>query len=731
MEGRALIINLVANTRKAEGDLNQFSNRVKGYGFAWTAALATAGAAVGAFALKLGVDGVKAAIEEEAAVAKLAKTLSNLGLGDATNQVESFVDTLARSTGVADDQLRPAFDRLVRSTRDVGKAQDLLALSLDVAAGTGKDLATVVEAIGKAASGSTTGLARLGAGIDAATLRSGDFEAITAKLSETFSGQAATSAKTLEGQFARLKVGADELIEAFGTGLISAIGDTTTETDALTQGMKDLEPAVGFLGKRLGETTGDLGSIVSGLANVTGATASTTSEMNAFQKSIDYLVNDFPFLWNGLKTVSNVVGWLGGETAQVRPSIRALDRALEQAGGAAIDAKGKISDLTAELGDAARQNFLTAGSYVDLYTAIANKERVARDYANTSATVSGAILEGARKGSSPTVLAQTTRAYEQVARAARSAGGSASSAGDTMSKANIKAEKSAQALADRVDLMARRLESVKKQAADAKAAFDDFAAKVSSAVGALNLGDAIDTAVKDAADRADLDKKIADAIAKGDGEGQAKLEAQKAGMGAAVSWVDAFRVQIEQSNAASKAMQDLKTHLVDEAGKPIPGADLLVGQLLTLDPAQIKATVDDLISKNLIPEFTSKLAESKDLADGAGAAFATPFYGAGLSAADQALAALQARAVERKADFEAVGALIGKDIADQIRAQIAAVLSDSKKARNGLSVTSAGAVAANGVAPIININAPLADPVALGRQIQRVLRTTSTRTGVL
>ena len=42
-------------------------------------ALAMAGAAAAAFALKLAIDGVKAAIADEAAARKLAQTLTNLG----------------------------------------------------------------------------------------------------------------------------------------------------------------------------------------------------------------------------------------------------------------------------------------------------------------------------------------------------------------------------------------------------------------------------------------------------------------------------------------------------------------------------------------------------------------------------------------------------------------------------------------------------------------------------
>ena len=167
-------------------------------------------AAAGALAVAFGVQGVQAAIAEEAAIAKLATTLGNLGMAESLPEVEAFIDAQQRATGVADDELRPAFDRLIRSTRDVTEAQNLLKLAQDVSAGTGRSLETVVMALGKAADGSTTALGKLGAGIDKATLASGDLDAITAQLGETFAGQAAAKAATLQGQMDRLRIAVDE-----------------------------------------------------------------------------------------------------------------------------------------------------------------------------------------------------------------------------------------------------------------------------------------------------------------------------------------------------------------------------------------------------------------------------------------------------------------------------------------------------------------------------------------
>ncbi|TEX52094.1 MAG: hypothetical protein B7C55_02155, partial [Actinomycetales bacterium mxb001] len=231
-------------------------------------ALAAAGAAVGAFALKLGVDGVKAAIEEERAVTSLAKTLANVGQAFAVPQVETFIDNLQFATGVADSDLRPAFQRLVTATQDVTKAQDMLRLALDISAGTGRDLQSVTMALSKAAGGQFTALRRLGVPLDDATIKSKDLGAVMGQLSKTFSGQAAAAANTYEGQIKRLSVAFDELQESFGKGFLAGLGSTADGTDNLEQSIRDLQPALEALGTSIGEGVRALGDLTNGVSDL-------------------------------------------------------------------------------------------------------------------------------------------------------------------------------------------------------------------------------------------------------------------------------------------------------------------------------------------------------------------------------------------------------------------------------------------------------------------------------
>ena len=227
-----------------------------GMGAAVGAAAIQAAAAGAQMALEFGVNGVKAFIADDAAAQRLAKTLSNLGLEGSTAAVEANIDSLQRSAGVADDVLRPAFSRLAVSTGNVAEANRLLSLAVDISAGTGRDLSQVVMALGKASDGSTAGLARLGTGLDKATLATGDMDLITKQLAATFGGQATTKAATFQGQIDRVGIAFGELQESFGrgfmAGVVSGFNDGRNAGDLLAQTLQDLEPTFFELGQTIG-----------------------------------------------------------------------------------------------------------------------------------------------------------------------------------------------------------------------------------------------------------------------------------------------------------------------------------------------------------------------------------------------------------------------------------------------------------------------------------------------
>ena len=276
MAGRTLTVYLAADTSKFRSHMSTAGDSLDGPtglkgkigGLASNLtnmlgpALLGAGLAAGALAIKFGVDGVQAAIADEAAAAKLATTMTNLGLAHNTIAVEAMIDALQRETGIADDQLRPAFARLVTSIGNTDQATVALKLAMDIAQGTGKSLDTVVQSLGKAYDGNTGGLSRLGAGIDTAILKTGDMTVITAALAEKFGGQAATAAGTYQGSVDRLAIGFDELKESFGAGFLGSLGSADTATGDISTTMKDLEPAITAVGSSVGETAMALGDLI-------------------------------------------------------------------------------------------------------------------------------------------------------------------------------------------------------------------------------------------------------------------------------------------------------------------------------------------------------------------------------------------------------------------------------------------------------------------------------------
>jgi hypothetical protein len=214
--------NLNKSLKTASDDVDSFGDKVGKAGIAVGKAFAAAAAAAGAAAIAIGIESVKAAIADEKAQTQLALALEN-ATGATKAQISATEDSILQmslATGVADDQLRPALGRLVRSTGDITKAQDLLTTALDVSTATGKPLETVANALGKAYDGNTAALGKLGIGLSAAELKTMDFTEVQGRLTDLFGGSAAANAETYAGKIARVQVAFDEAKETLGVALL-------------------------------------------------------------------------------------------------------------------------------------------------------------------------------------------------------------------------------------------------------------------------------------------------------------------------------------------------------------------------------------------------------------------------------------------------------------------------------------------------------------------------------
>jgi hypothetical protein len=222
--------NLKKGLTDAGTDTETFGGKLSGFGKAAGAAFAVAGAAALAYAGALLVDGVKAAVEDEAAQVKLATAIQNVTTAtDATiASVESYITQTALAVGVSDDELRPSFARLVKSTGDVEAAMKLQGIALDASVGSGKSLETTSNLIAKAFDGNTSALAKLDIGLTAAELKTMSFDEAIAAVTATYEGSANAAADTFAGKIDRLKIAFDEGKETVGAFVLDAITPMVT-----------------------------------------------------------------------------------------------------------------------------------------------------------------------------------------------------------------------------------------------------------------------------------------------------------------------------------------------------------------------------------------------------------------------------------------------------------------------------------------------------------------------
>ena len=185
--------------------------------------------------IQFGKESVAAYMADDKAAASLAQTLSNMGLAIQSIGVENFIQKLQNTTGVLDDQLRPAFQSLVTATNDVAKAQDLLSLALDISAGSSYDLETVTQALAKAQGGNTTQLSKMTLGITKAEYATKNFASIQQKLTDLYAGDAAKAADTYAGKMAKVSAAVADAKEQIGKGLLDAFTTLSSSGSSIDQ----------------------------------------------------------------------------------------------------------------------------------------------------------------------------------------------------------------------------------------------------------------------------------------------------------------------------------------------------------------------------------------------------------------------------------------------------------------------------------------------------------------
>jgi len=216
--------------------------------------------------LKFAKTASKAFIEDEKAANRLALAVKNLGLEFEAPRIERYISDLSRMSGVTDDQLRPAMQRLLQTTGSVTKAQELLAQATDISAGSGIDYETVVSDLSRAYVGQTRGLTKYALGVSVAELKTMKFAEVQERLNKQFSGASAEFLTTYAGKLQLLTTAAGEASETIGGALVDSLvsvfaaGDTTNfvnQIDTLATKIADTVAAVVFGFQKLYVLTSD------------------------------------------------------------------------------------------------------------------------------------------------------------------------------------------------------------------------------------------------------------------------------------------------------------------------------------------------------------------------------------------------------------------------------------------------------------------------------------------
>lgn len=242
--------------KKAQKDVSVFDKGVKNL------AKTFAGVFAASKLLSYSKNAVNAFVADEKAAKALEVQLNNLGYSFSAPGVELYIGNLQKMYGVLDDQLRPAFQTLITASGSLTQSQKALEVALNVSAATGRSVEEVSAALAKGFSGQTTALSRLGAGLDKATLASGDMNKIMDALEKKFSGQAAARLDTYAGKMDALKVASANASEIIGQSLVKSL-EALSGNDGIQRVTSDMENLAKEIGVVI-EAVGDLAALLRG-----------------------------------------------------------------------------------------------------------------------------------------------------------------------------------------------------------------------------------------------------------------------------------------------------------------------------------------------------------------------------------------------------------------------------------------------------------------------------------
>lgn len=189
---------------------------------------------------------VKAFAEDEAATVRLTQAVNNLGYAYASSDISNFIKGLETSAGIADDTLRPAFQALLTTTKDLNSSYILLNDAIAISRGSGVELATVAQDLANGYVGVTRGLRKYNTGLTQAELKSKNFSEVLTILNSQFAGANQAYLDTYAYKLDVLTVASENAKETIGGGLIDAFARIAGGTE-----VKDAAKAIDNIAKSI------------------------------------------------------------------------------------------------------------------------------------------------------------------------------------------------------------------------------------------------------------------------------------------------------------------------------------------------------------------------------------------------------------------------------------------------------------------------------------------------
>lgn len=204
-------------------------------------------AAVGRFA----ASSIRAFAAEERQIASLTATVKSLGLAFQSDTVNQYIENLERLTGIARDELQPAFQKLLTQTGSVAKSQEILGAAIKVSFSGLMSTEEAANALTQAYVGNVKGLKQFNLGLTNTELAAMSFDQILSKVEATYKNQFKAAMENTETKLNKVKVAADNAKESIGEGLLKAMSDLAGNGD-IDKANSKLEKFGQILGQLIG-----------------------------------------------------------------------------------------------------------------------------------------------------------------------------------------------------------------------------------------------------------------------------------------------------------------------------------------------------------------------------------------------------------------------------------------------------------------------------------------------